>query len=116
MNVSLLLPAPACLQLETCVFDETAHTLTLTLTSTQDTPRSPIWRPCAPRPLRHYTPPLAYLAGAEFPTHLLVLLPKPFCPPPVREPIFSPERFPPLVPPYARRTIRLATAQRRIGF
>jgi len=116
MNVSLPLPAPACLQVETCVFDETAHKVTLTLTSTQDALHCPLCQTCATRIHSHYTRTLADLPWADVPIQLLVHLRKAFCPSPDCERIIFTERLPALVAPYARRTTRLATAQRRIGF
>jgi transposase len=59
---------------------------------------------------------LADLPWADVPIQLLVHLRKAFCPSPDCKRIIFTERLPALVAPYARRTTRLATAQRRIGF
>jgi transposase len=116
MDISPLLPASACLQVDTCVFDETTHKLTLTLTSTQDALLCPLCQACATRIHSHYTRTLADLAWAELPIQLIVRLRKAFCPSPDCQRTIFTERLPALAAPYARRTTRLATAQRRIGF
>src|SRR5439155_1584696 len=111
MDVTLLLPGSAILQLESTMFDTTNRRLTFTLISLQDTLQCPLCRACATRIHSRYTRTIADLPWADVQVQLQLRVRKGFCSTSDCPRASFTERLPALVAPYARRTTRLATAQ-----
>jgi transposase len=115
MDVTLLLPGSAILQLESLSFDEANRQFTVTLTSRQDALQCPVCRASATRVHSQYTRTIADLPWADVQVQLHLQVRKGFCPTSDCPRSIFTERLPALVAPYARRTTRLATAQRHLG-
>jgi len=115
MDVTLLLPGSAFLQLKSTMFDTTNRRLTFTLTSLQDTLPCPLCRTPATRIHSRYTRTIADLPWADVRVQLHLQVRKGFCSTSDCPRAIFTERLPALVAPYARRTTRLATAQRHVG-
>ena len=113
--VSVLLPSPHDLHLETLSMDPHCKRLTLEVTTRQATPVCPRCHTPSNRIHSRYMRTLADLPWADVTICLQLHVRKCFCPnPDCSQRIFT-ERLPAVVAPWARRTQRLAEQQRQIG-
>src|SRR5205823_6372748 len=80
MDVTMLLPESAILQLESLMFDEVSRRLTFTLTSRQDKLQCPLCQAPATRVHSQYTRTIADLPWADVQVQLHLQVRKGFCP------------------------------------
>ncbi|MCB0141929.1 MAG: ISL3 family transposase [Caldilineaceae bacterium] len=113
--VSLLLPDPENLQLETLTMEEDQQRVVLEVIARQTNPACPTCEMRSTRVHSRYRRMLADLPWADTAVRLHLHVRKCFCAnPSCAQRIFS-ERLPRVVAPWARRTDRLAAQQRTIG-
>jgi transposase len=112
---SLLLPDATCLRLVSIQVIDTQHTLSLEVTAAQPTARCPTCGCVTTRVHSHYQRTLADLPIAGWRVHLHLGVRKFRCTNRACSQRIFCERLPTVTAPWARRTLRLAAAQRAIG-
>ncbi|MHB8630271.1 MAG: ISL3 family transposase [Aggregatilineales bacterium] len=115
MFPTILLPDPVTLQIETIETDNQQSVLILKLIAKQTTNQCPVCQTVTGRIHSRYTRRLADLAWADWRVRLEIQVRRFFCDAAECSRRIFTERMPDVTAPWARRTTRLAEAQRSVG-